>query len=57
MIQHELLMLAAAPLLVLGSPLAAWSWALPERVRKSLPSLLARYSMQASSPPRCSSGG
>lgn len=41
MIQHELLMLAAAPLLVLGRPLAAWSWALPERARKRLPSLLA----------------
>ncbi len=29
MIQHELLMIVAAPLLVLGRPLAAWAWALP----------------------------
>ena len=27
MLQHELLMLVAAPLLVLGRPLAAWTWA------------------------------
>ncbi|MFL6626808.1 MAG: cytochrome c oxidase assembly protein [Vitreoscilla sp.] len=29
MLQHELLMVVAAPLLVLGRPLAAWTWALP----------------------------
>jgi putative membrane protein len=29
MVQHELLMVVAAPLLVLGRPLAAWAWALP----------------------------
>jgi putative membrane protein len=29
MVQHEVLMLVAAPLLVLGRPLAVWSWALP----------------------------
>ncbi len=29
MVQHELLMLVAAPLLVLGRPLAGWAWALP----------------------------
>jgi len=28
MVQHELLMLAAAPLLVMGRPLAVWAWAL-----------------------------
>jgi putative membrane protein len=28
MVQHEVLMLVAAPLLVLGRPLAAWTWAL-----------------------------
>ena len=33
MIQHELLMLAAAPLLVLGRPLAHWAWALPRGAR------------------------
>jgi putative membrane protein len=32
MIQHELLMVVAAPLLVAGRPLAAWTWALPGRV-------------------------
>jgi putative membrane protein len=33
MVQHELLMVVAAPLLVLGRPLAAWAWALspPQR--------------------------
>ena len=29
MIQHELMMLVAAPLFVLGAPLATWSWGLP----------------------------
>jgi putative membrane protein len=32
MVQHELLMLVAAPLLVLGAPLSAWAWALPRAV-------------------------
>jgi putative membrane protein len=31
MVQHEALMTVAAPLLVLGRPLEAWSWALPRR--------------------------
>jgi len=31
MLQHELLMIVAAPLLVLGRPLAVWIWALPSR--------------------------
>jgi putative membrane protein len=31
MLQHELLMIVAAPLLVLGRPLAVWLWALPGR--------------------------
>jgi putative membrane protein len=31
MIQHELLMLIAAPLLVVGAPLAVWAWGLPPR--------------------------
>jgi putative membrane protein len=34
MIQHELLMIVAAPLLVLGHPLGPWAWALPESWRK-----------------------
>ena len=29
MVQHEILMLVAAPLLVVGAPLAVWSWGLP----------------------------
>jgi putative membrane protein len=29
MVQHELLMVLAAPLLVLGRPLQAWTWAMP----------------------------
>jgi putative membrane protein len=29
MVQHELLMVVAAPLLVMGRPLEAWTWALP----------------------------
>ncbi|WP_298231313.1 cytochrome c oxidase assembly protein, partial [uncultured Azohydromonas sp.] len=36
MLQHELLMLVAAPLLVLGRPLAAWTWALPPRARPAV---------------------
>lgn len=34
MVQHEVLMLVAAPLLVLGRPLAAWAWALPPAGRR-----------------------
>jgi putative membrane protein len=33
MVQHELLMLVAAPLVVLGRPLVPLVWALPDRVR------------------------
>lgn len=33
MVQHEMLMLVAAPLLVLGRPLGVWLWALPPRWR------------------------
>jgi len=36
MVQHELLMLAVAPLLVAGRPLARWTWALPTTVRRRL---------------------
>ena len=35
MIQHELLMVVAAPLLVLGRPLAMWTWGLPAHWRAS----------------------
>ena len=36
MVQHELLMVAAAPLLVLARPLEAWTWALAPRWRRIL---------------------
>jgi len=36
MIQHELLMVVAAPLIVLGRPLEAWAWALSSPVRRFL---------------------
>lgn len=34
MVQHELLMVVAAPLLVLGRPLAAWTWAMSPAQRR-----------------------
>jgi putative membrane protein len=36
MIQHEILMIAAAPLLVVASPLAVWAWALPFEWRRAV---------------------
>jgi putative membrane protein len=36
MVQHELLMIGAAPLLVLGRPLAVWAWALPLEWRRGV---------------------
>jgi putative membrane protein len=36
MVQHELLMVVAAPLLVLGKPVEAWSWVLPLRIPRLL---------------------
>jgi putative membrane protein len=36
MVQHELLMVVAAPLLVLGRPLAAWTWAFGPAARRRL---------------------
>jgi putative membrane protein len=36
MVQHELLMVVAAPLVVLGRPLEAWSWVAPFRVPRIL---------------------
>jgi len=36
MVQHELLMVAAAPLLVLSRPLEAFAWALPRGVMRAL---------------------
>jgi cytochrome c oxidase assembly factor CtaG len=39
MVEHELLMAVAAPLLVLGRPLIAFLWALPQPARRDLGSL------------------
>ncbi|MGF6265679.1 putative membrane protein [Paraburkholderia youngii] len=36
MVQHESMMLIAAPLCVAGRPLAVWMWALPRRARLAL---------------------
>jgi putative membrane protein len=36
MVQHEILMLVAAPLLVLGRPLGVWLWALPAAARSRI---------------------
>ena len=36
MVQHELLMVLAAPLLVLGRPLEAWAWGLPPTWTRAL---------------------
>jgi len=36
MVQHELVMVIAAPLMVLGRPLAIWTWAVPPRWRRGL---------------------
>ena len=42
MVQHELLMVLAAPMIVLGRPLQTWTWALPLAWRKEarIPRLL-----------------
>jgi putative membrane protein len=40
MLQHEALMLAAAPLLVAGRPLAAWTWAMSRRWRRFVRSMI-----------------
>jgi putative membrane protein len=39
MLQHELLMVVAAPLMVLGRPLALWAWALPAPARRGVGAL------------------
>jgi putative membrane protein len=36
MLQHEILMLVAAPLMVLARPLGAWTWAFPLHVRRRI---------------------
>ncbi|MDB5899483.1 MAG: cytochrome c oxidase assembly protein [Ramlibacter sp.] len=42
MLQHELLMVVSAPLLVLGRPLATWTWALSPTQRRSIGRLFQR---------------
>jgi cytochrome c oxidase assembly factor CtaG len=36
MVQHEAMMIVAAPLLVAGRPLGIWIWALPQRARMAI---------------------
>ena len=44
MVQHEILMLVTAPLMVLARPLAAWAWAFrPDQRRRIGPALRARW--------------
>ncbi len=46
MLQHELLMIVAAPLLVLGRPLAIWLWVFPPRMRKEVGSAFRRPALR-----------
>jgi putative membrane protein len=46
MIEHELVMAAAAPLLVLGRPGGAFAWVLPSGLRRGLPLLLRRSGLR-----------
>ena len=46
MIQHEMLMVVAAPLIVLGRPLDAWTWAVPKRVRHGVAAIAAWHPWQ-----------
>jgi putative membrane protein len=47
MVQHELLMVVAAPLLVLGRPLAAWTWAFEAATRQRMARAVQRRGVQA----------
>lgn len=47
MLQHELLMIVAAPLLVVGRPLGVWVWALPARWRKRVGTAVRWRPLQA----------
>lgn len=51
MTQHELLMLAAAPLLAIGRPLVPMLWALPHRWRTALPCSAAGAVLRLGSSP------
>lgn len=48
MVQHELLMIVAAPLLILGHPLGPWIWALPPSWRKPAADLCRQAGLQTS---------
>src|SRR5438874_2495539 len=45
MVQHELLIVVAAPLIVLGAPMIALTWMLPPRSRKSIVHTIRRPSL------------
>ncbi len=45
MVQHELLMMVAAPLVLLGNPLPFLMWGLPARFRLRMGQLLARHGL------------
>src|SRR4051812_18117251 len=47
MVEHELVMAVAAPLLALGKPGAAFAWALPSRLRPGLRPMLRRSGLSA----------
>jgi len=47
MIQHEILMVIAAPLYVIGRPLATWAWGLPNAMRRQLHPLRGRRALIA----------
>jgi cytochrome c oxidase assembly factor CtaG len=47
MLQHEALMVVAAPLFVLARPLGAWTWALPQRWRRGLGRFFHRRAWRA----------
>jgi putative membrane protein len=47
MVEHELVMAVAAPLLALGRPGAAFAWALPSRLRRVIPSMLRGSGLRA----------
>jgi cytochrome c oxidase assembly factor CtaG len=48
MIEHELLMVVAAPLLVVARPIGAWLWALPQGARRALGGMTRRPGFAAS---------
>ena len=47
MLEHELVMAIAAPLLVSGRPGAAFAWALPARLRRTLPAMLRHSGLRS----------